>query len=314
MAPETMTPPGWREILLLVAADETGLLAAFRTPRTRVDAAHACGLDPRAVRIACDALVGHGHLAAAGGDHLVLTERGRALVDPPADADPMGSLALDAREMAVQAHLADVLRTGRPRDDMSAGDPAVRARFMRAMRGVAASRVPLTVASLPVPEGGGRLLDVGGAPGSYAVPFARAGWSVTVADLAETLAVTADLLADDGVQAVAGDVTRALPDGPWDAVYLGNVVHLFGPEQARALVVRAGDALAAGGRLAVQEVVTGLADTAPGFGVTMLMGTPAGEAYTRDDYATWMAEARCPLHTVVTVQPRAHHLLIGTRT
>lgn len=313
MDSETTATPGWREILLLVAADETGLLEAFRTPRSRADAAAACGLDPRATRIVADALAGFGHLRPAGDDALTLTARGLALVDAPEDADPMGTLMLDAREMAAQVHLAEVLRTGLPRDDMSAGDPAVRVRFMRAMRGVAAPRVPLTVAALPVPEGGGRLLDVGGAPGSYAIPLARAGWSVTVADLAETLEATAGLLAAEGVTAAAGDVTRALPEGPWDAVYLGNVVHLFGPEEARALVVRAGEALAPGGRLAVQEVATGLADTAPGFGVTMLMGTPAGEAYSRDDYARWMVEAGCPMHTVVAVQPGAHHLMIGTR-
>jgi SAM-dependent methyltransferase len=291
---------------------ETGLLERLAHGGTAAELARDLGLDVRAVRIAADALVAHGH-ARRDGDRWTLTVRGAQLVAPGDGADPLGGALLEAREMAAQVRLADVLRTGAPRDDLSGGDPAARGRFMRAMRRVAAPRARATVAALPAPADGGRLLDVGGAPGSYAIPFARAGWDVTVVDLAETLEVTGALLDRAGVAWVAGDITAGLPPGEWDAVYLGNVVHLFGPADAEALVLRAGAALRPGGRLAVQEVVSGLADPAPGFGVTMLAGTREGEAYGVDDLRRWMRDAGCPVHAIVAVEPRAHHLLLGVR-
>ncbi len=104
-----------------------------------------------------------------------------------------------------------------------------------------------------------------------------------------------------------------LPDSPWDAVYLGNVVHLFGPEHAAAIVARAGAAIAPGGVLAIQEVVLGLATVAARFGVPMLLGTEAGEAYADDDYRGWMADAGCALEQIVEVQQDRHHLMLGRR-
>jgi O-methyltransferase domain len=112
---------------------------------------------------------------------------------------------------------------------------------------------------------------------------------------------------------VVGDMTRELPPGPWDAVYLGNVVHLFPAPEAEALVARAGAALAPGGVLAIQEVVLGRASVAARFGVTMLVGTEGGEAYAEDDYREWMAAAGCPLEEVVEVQHDRHHLMLGRR-
>jgi SAM-dependent methyltransferase len=142
---------------------------------------------------------------------------------------------------------------------------------------------------------------------------ARDGWDVTVLDLPETLEIGAQALADAGVATVAGDAGRALPDGPWDVVYLGNVVHLFGPDDAAALLRRAGAALAPGGVLAVQEMLGDLSPQGPGFGVMMLLSTPAGDAYPEADHRAWMAAAGCPVERVVPIADGWHHLLLGRR-
>jgi O-methyltransferase domain len=307
-------PADWREALIALAAAETGLLGAFASPGTPAAAAGAAGLDPRATRVVATALADLGYLHEDGDGELRLTPRGAALLKPGADGtDVVGGLHLEARAMRSHLALAESLRTGRPVDDVSAGDPATMERFMRAMRHIGAPRVPATVAALGPPPPGGRLLDVGGAPGSYAPAFAAAGWQVTVLDLPRALAVAGAALEEAGIRSVAGDAAEALPPGPWQVVYLGNVVHLFDPGSAAALVARAGAELPPGGLLAVQEVLGDLSPQGPAFGVMMLVSTWGGEAYPEARYREWMAAADCPVERTLALEEGWHHLLLGRR-
>lgn len=303
----------WSAILTVAAAHETGLLAELEAGGTVEALGRRTGTDARAARIVLERLIDLGLADRDGSGRLTSSRLGRRLARPaPHDGDPLAGVLLAARDIAAQIHLPAILRGDPPPHDMSAGDPASRHRFLRAMRDVAAPRAAVTVAALP-PRGAGRLLDVGGAPGSYALPFRRAGWGVTVVDLEETLRLTRGELEAAGITCVAADIAAGLPEGPWDCVYLGNVVHLFGPDAAAALVRRAGAAVAPGGRLAVQEVIRGLAAPAAAFGVTMLAGTAEGDAYDLDTLGAWMTAAGCPPRALVAVEPGRHHLVIGDR-
>ncbi|HMO00541.1 MAG TPA: methyltransferase [Miltoncostaeaceae bacterium] len=304
----------WRETLTALAALETGLLAAFRDGDTPEHAAHVAGVDPRGARIVATALADVGLLEPGDAGALRTTARGTALLEPaPGGADPAGALFLEARAIRSHLALADTLRTGAAPDDVSAGDRATRERFMRAMRDVTAPRIPEVLAAVGPPPPGGRLLDVGGAPGVHARAFAGEGWDVTVLDLPGTLEIGADDLRAAGVTPLAGDATAGLPDGPWDAVHLGNIAHLLDRAAAAALVARAGGALRPGGLLLIGEVLGDRSPQGPGFGVAMLVSTAGGDAWTADDYRGWMAAAGAPLERIVAVQGGLHHLLIGRR-
>ena len=185
---------------------------------------------------------------------------------------------------------------------------------MRAMRDVTAPRIPAVLAAVgPPPRPGGRMLDVGGAPGVHARAFAGDGWDVTVVDLPGTLEIGARDLRAAGVTPVAGDATQGLPEGPWDAVHLGNIAHLLDRDEAAALVARAVAALAPGGLLLIGEVLGDRRPQGPVFGLMMLVSTVGGEAWTEDDYRGWMAAAGAPLERIVDVDDGWHHLLIGRR-
>lgn len=302
----------WREILVLAAAVHTGLFARLAEPGTPEQVADELGLDPRATRVTLAALIDCGW-CTQDAERTGLSDRARAASGPDPSDPVLAEVLLAAREIAAYQRLEETLRTGTPSHDVSAGDPATRRRFLEAMRAIAARRAAATMRALPAPTGGGRLLDVGGGPGTYARAFREHGWQVTVIDLPESLELAGEDLARWGVAQIAGDITKGLPGGPWDCVYLGNVTHLFGPAVAAALVTRAGSVLAPGGRLAIQEVVRGLAAPAALFGVAMLVGTRAGEVYDQASYARWMKAAGCPLETVVATEADRHHLLIGTR-
>ena len=304
----------WREALTALAALETGLLAGFRGGATPQEAARAAGLDDRAARIVAAALADQGLLEPVGDGVLRTTARGDALLAPAADGtDPAGALHLEVRAIRSHLALADVLRGSLPPDDVSAGDPDTRERFMRAMRDVTAPRIPAVLAAVGPPPPGGRMLDVGGAPGVHARAFAGDGWDVTVVDLPGTLEIGARDLRAAGVTPVAGDATQGLPEGPWDAVHLGNIAHLLDRDEAAALVARAVAALAPGGLLLIGEVLGDRRPQGPVFGLMMLVSTAGGEAWTEDDYRGWMAAAGAPLERIVDVDDGWHHLLIGRR-
>ena len=178
---------------------------------------------------------------------------------------------------------------------------------------VAARRVPATIEAVGPPTGRGRLLDIGGAPGSYAVGFAGAGWDVTVMDLPDTLRAGAAWLEEAGVSLLPGDAAQGVPAGPWDVVYLGNLLHLLAPGDAALLVARAAAQIVPGGLLAVQEVLGDLAPQGARFGVMMLVSTPDGDAYPEGDYRRWMTAGRVPVERVVALDGGEHHLLLGRR-
>ena len=182
MPPRPDQSVDWREVLIARAALETGLLGALERARPVDEAADAAGLDRRAARIVSAALVGTGYLEEAGGGLRATGTRPRPAPAAGDGGDPAGELHLEARAMRSHLGLEETLRTGMPVDDVSAGDRVTIERFMRAMRQVAAPRAPDSVAALGAPAPGARLLDVGGAPGTYARAFAAAGWDVTVLD------------------------------------------------------------------------------------------------------------------------------------
>jgi hypothetical protein len=134
-----------------------------------------------------------------------------------------------------------------------------------------------------------------------------------VLDLPETLEIGAPDLRAAGIACVAGDAGEGLPDGPWDAVHLGNIVHLLDRDAAAALVARAAAVLRPGGLLLIGEVLGDRSPQGPGFGVMMLVSTPGGDAWTEEAYRAWMAAAGAPLERVVAVEDGWHHLLIGRR-
>ena len=106
---------------------------------------------------------------------------------------------------------------------------------------------------LPPPPG--RVIDVGGGPGRYAVELARRGYEVTLVDLSPRLAAIAlamgerEGVAIDGTEGDARDLSR-FADESFDAVLLlGPLYHLFTDEDRRGAVDEAWRVLCPGGVL-----------------------------------------------------------------
>ncbi len=109
-----------------------------------------------------------------------------------------------------------------------------------------------------VAGGEGRVLELGVGTGRLAVPMAAAGLRVVGIDSSETM--LAKLRESDRtgtVDAVLGDITDGLPDGPFDAVLIAynTIFNLLGEQDQPALFRRVAERLAPGGAFVVEAFV-----------------------------------------------------------
>lgn len=149
------------------------------------------------------------------------------------------------------------------------------------------------------------VLDVGGGPGVHAMAFARAksGVRATVFDLPQVVPITRRYIEKDGmghaVDTIPGNFRMEHLSTPgsrqYDLVFLSSIVHMLPPQECRALLQKAYEATANGGRTVVLDFIIDEARLAPPsavmFALTMLVSTARGDCYTEEEVACWMREA-----------------------
>ena len=256
---------------------------------TATDLAAALGTDPRATAVLLDALAALELLDKHDGAYRCPPEVAALLSEgSERGVAPMlrHSVALWRRWSA----LTDVVATGRPADRP---EPAQRERdreaFIAAMHAVAAPMAAAVVAAVR-PDDAARLLDVGGASGTYTEAFLAAcpGLRATLFDLPPVIEIARRRLRSAGVAdrvtCLAGDFYRdPLPPGH-DLALLFAIIHQNSAEQNVALFRKVRQALLPGGRLIVRDHVMSPDHTRPLrgalFAVDMLVGTEGGGTYS----------------------------------
>jgi SAM-dependent methyltransferase len=164
--------------------------------------------------------------------------------------------------------------------------------FIGAMHVVGRQHAPAIVQAVQ-PGSARRLLDVGGASGTYTIAFLEASpqMSATIFDLPEVVDMGSVRIAESGlkdrVAFVSGDFyTDPLPSG-YDLALLSAIIHQNSPEQNLALYRKIWTALVPGGRLVIRDHVMEKDKTAPKsgamFAINMLVGTPGGGTYTYEE-------------------------------
>jgi precorrin-6B methylase 2 len=192
------------------------------------------------------------------------------------------------------AQLARVVQTGRPaeRSPSILGEAGDQAAFIGAMDNIS-NRVAESVIRAVVPPDFTRLLDVGGASGTWTTAFLRACPAATAVlfDLPPVIPMADRRLAAAGlrerVRLVAGDfATDALPAGA-DLAWVSAIVHQNSREQNRRLFAKVFAALAPAGRIAIRDVLMDDSRTGPVpgalFAVNMLVATEGGGTFTFDE-------------------------------
>jgi protein-L-isoaspartate O-methyltransferase len=172
--------------------------------------------------------------------------------------------------------------------------------FLRGMEENARDRAAAVAGRIPL-RPGDRVLDLGGGPGTYAVAWADAcpGAEITVFDTPATLRVARKILRGKGaygqVCLAEGDFLKDPLGGPYDFVWISQILHAYPEPDCVRLLRRARSALVQGGQVAVQEFLLAEGKTSPPgpvfFSVHMVAVTGGGRAYTAREIAAMMKAA-----------------------
>jgi predicted O-methyltransferase YrrM len=172
--------------------------------------------------------------------------------------------------------------------------------FIGAMHVIGNTLAPRIV-SLVGSAGARRLLDVGGASGTYTIAFLEAEPRMRatlfdlppVIDMARERVGAAEML--DRVTLVAGDYRKdPLPAGH-DLAFVSAIIHQNSPAENVAMFRKIFTALDPGGRIVVRDHILSSDRTHPKsgalFAVNMLVGTEGGNSYTETDIRDAMEKA-----------------------
>ncbi|MEI7481644.1 MAG: methyltransferase [Elusimicrobiota bacterium] len=256
--------------------------------------------DARAITILLDALAALGMLAKGPGDkpvYRVPPAVAAVLADKGARC-MLGMVRHQGNCLRLWGQLGSVARSGKP----AVRRPSVRGAggdldsFIRAMHEVSRPMSEPLIGSLG-PLKFTHLLDLGGASGTWTIPFLRRnpGAIATIFDRPDVIPMARRTIKKAGlagrVDFVAGDYNSgAMPQGP-DLAWVSAIVHQNSRAQNRAMFSRVFAALPPGGRILIRDIVVDASRTRPVgaalFAVNMLTATSGGSAFTfnelRDD-------------------------------
>jgi precorrin-6B methylase 2 len=293
---------GFQAACVITAGADLDLFTALgSTPMTAERLAGAITADPRATAVLLDALAAL-ELLVKKGD----------LYEVPADVAELLTGGSPTNVLAGVRHqgnclrrwdqLARVVQTGRParREPSVRGETGDCESFISAMNSFSDPMVVQIVERLS-PLRFQRLLDIGGASGTWTIAFLRAVPEATAVlfDLPEVMPLARERLARAGlagrVSLVAGDFyTDELPGGA-DFAWLSAIAHQNSRVQNRLLYRKIHSALAAGGTLVIRDIVMDVTKTQPQagalFAVNMLVGTEGGGAFTFDEFSQDMTSS-----------------------
>ncbi len=190
--------------------------------------------------------------------------------------------------------LTEIVRFGLPktRPSVFESDEGERETFIRAMHAIAHRLAPEIVDAIK-PISAKKLLDIGGASGSYTQAFLETypDMKATLFDLPSVIKIAQTFLADSDligrITFVAGDFYKdELPTGH-DLALLSAIIHQNSPEQNIELYRKIYRALQPGGRLVIRDHVMSSDHTQPVsgalFAVNMLVVTNGGRTYSFEE-------------------------------
>ncbi|MCT9095321.1 methyltransferase domain-containing protein [Haloarchaeobius sp. HME9146] len=314
-------------LFLLWAARETGVLDALVADAdTPAEIAAQTGITERAARLTVETLADEGFFAQVDGAYEP-TNRALGFL-AASDLRSVSRLPHELDVLAALRELPETMRTGEPDAAITSAADATWNELGHVQATDAATVRACVTAAQHAMSGTdtiGRVLDLGGAPGTYAVEFATRGYDVTLLDSEERLAESESLLAHEPVETVAGepaaldseDAGSTLP--AVDCVFVPMRTHEFDTATNRELVERAHEVLTTsesgesgdtGGWLVVVDHLRDRSSRATATAVTEL-ATGEGACYTSDRYRAWFDGAGFRAVQVRDVPGTARQVVFG---
>jgi 3-hydroxy-5-methyl-1-naphthoate 3-O-methyltransferase len=142
-----------------------------------------------------------------------------------------------------------------------------------------------------------QMLDLGGGIGTYAVSIVRRNpmLHATVFDLENVIRYTRFYIQRNKLQkritlAAGQCLEDPLPEGPFDLVFISNLLHIYTVRDCKKILKKASGVLKKNGTLVVHDYIFGCGDSVAVslFDMTMLVGTPHGRCYEKKDIISWL--------------------------
>ncbi len=289
----------WTSRVMLTAAELDVFTHLDEGALTAPQVAGRIGCDPRATGRLLNALAAL-DLLEKQGDLFSLSAHGRLLSSR--HPETMLPMLLHFNGLwHAWGQLTEVIREGKPAGRAGTEpDGSARRAFIGAMD--AASRdLSIKIADAFDGTRFRRLLDIGGASGTYTRAFLRknAHMSGVLFDLPPVIPIAREKMEAEGllerVALVAGDYNKdALPEG-CDLALLFAIIHQNSPAQNLDLFSKIYRVLEPGGVLLIRDFIMDSSRTTPGsgtlFAINMLVNTPAGDTYTFDEISATLRDA-----------------------
>jgi cyclopropane fatty-acyl-phospholipid synthase-like methyltransferase len=183
----------------------------------------------------------------------------------------------------------------------SYGEDAERESFLMGMFNLAMGIAPKIVAQIDL-QGKGRLLDLGGGPGTYAIHFCQSNPELravifdhhTTRPFAENTVEKFQLT--ERIEFIGGDFNSDdISGGPYDAAWLSHILHSNGPEVCQNIIDKTVAAMSPGGLLMIHEFILDNDKSGPEFpalfSLNMLVNNEEGRSYSEAELAAMLKKA-----------------------
>jgi 2-polyprenyl-3-methyl-5-hydroxy-6-metoxy-1,4-benzoquinol methylase len=289
---------GYQQTAALKAAIDLGLFTAIDEGAQSVGAIAAkVGASERGVRILCDYLTILNLLNKSGSSYELTQESAMFLSKrSPAYFGTTASFLTLPEIKSNFDRLTETVRRGGVAEEGNtvATENPIWIEFARAMVPMAVPSAMAIADLLGVASAGPqRVLDIAAGHGMFGITLAQRNpqATVTAVDWAPVLAVAQEHARAHGVadrvQPLAGDAFDVEFGKGYDIALVTNFLHHFDHATCTRFLAKVHSALGPGGRVAVLEFVPNPDRVSPpmaaAFSLTMLAGTPAGDAYTFDE-------------------------------
>jgi ubiquinone/menaquinone biosynthesis C-methylase UbiE len=313
----------------LKTAIELDLFTAIATGHDSAPSlATACGAAERGVRILADYLVVIG-LLTKSQEQWGLTSDAAMFLDRRSPAYLGAAVEFIGSEEHRRCfeNLTSIVRSGgAPADDDSVLVPEHDAwvRFARGMAGVMAMPAELLAQGVtgdkPSPM---KVLDIAAGHGLFGIAVARHNPQATIVavDWPNVLALATENAQQAGIQAryqtLPGSAFDVDFGGGYDVVLLTNFLHHFDRSAIDSVLRKVHAALKPGGRVYALEFVPNADRVTPpisaSFALVMLATTPAGDAYTFNEYEQMFSAAGFSHSQCSNLEPTMQQVIVAHR-
>ncbi|HSB11837.1 MAG TPA: class I SAM-dependent methyltransferase [Blastocatellia bacterium] len=324
---ETLT--AYQRSEALKAAIELDLFTAIADgSKTATEIAARCNAAERGVRILCDYLTMIGFLTKQGRSYQ-LTQDSAVFLNrhSPAYLGTASEFLLSDHVVREFRSLTEAVRKGGtaiPDDGTLAPEHPMWERFARAM--VPMMRpVSQMIAQLVDPEATGKLkvLDIASSHGMFGLAFATRNPNAEVfaVDWPNVLEIGKENARSAGVadryHTISGSAFEVDFGTGYDVVLITNFLHHFDPPTNESLLKKVHAALSDAGRAATLEFVPNEDRISPpssaGFSLTMLAGTPSGDAYTFVELDRMFRNAGFAKSELQSLEPAIQQLIVSQK-